>query len=155
MAIHIHAIGSNMPSWVCQASNDYAKRLNAPWDTHTHEIPALKRTKNANLDTILKLESESLWQSLPKQAFSITLDRQGKVLSSTQFSQLIDNKLSIGIPISFLIGGPEGLSPEYINKADHTLSLSAMTFPHPMVRVILIEQIYRAWSIKHRHPYHR
>ena len=144
-----------MPNWINSAVADYCKRLPPPWNTHIQEIAPIKRSKNANIASILNIESQRLLQAKPKHAFTIALDRQGKQYSSTAFAQLIDSKLGLGIPINFLIGGPEGLSHDSVTKSDLSISLSAMTFPHPLVRVILVEQIYRAWSIINRHPYHR
>ncbi len=144
-----------MPAWVNTTVDSYTSRLQPPWDIKLHEITAQKRTKKANLSTTIQYESQQLWQARPPNSFTIILERTGLTWSSNQFADQLAQKLSLGIGVNFIIGGPEGIDPSYFAQADALLSLSALTFPHPLVRVMLAEQIYRAWSINSHHPYHR
>lgn len=155
MTISILSIGSSMPDWIHQGHNTFATRLSPPWNINLIDIPSSKRTKNRPIGAILTEEGERLWRSRPQPAFNIALDRQGKHLSSQDFATLLQSNLAHGTGINFFIGGPEGLSQDMIERANQCISLSSMTFPHLLVRVILSEQIYRARSIAIGHPYHR
>ena len=144
-----------MPGWVQEGHDTYIQRLSAPWNIKLVEVPALKRTKHKCLKSILDEEGERLWRARPKNAFTIALDRLGKQLSSEEFSMELIKQHSRGTPVCFFIGGPEGLSSSITERANLRISLSKLTFPHPLVRVILTEQIFRARSIATGHPYHR
>ncbi len=155
MSIQIISIGTRMPQWTNDAYLEYAKRLPRTWHTTLTEVPALKRLKNTNLDKVMQLESEQLWSTQAKNCYSIALDRSGKKTSSIALSNILHAPLQKGQKIAFLIGGPEGISDDTLNKCNKIISLSDLTFPHPLVRVILIEQIYRAWCISAKRSYHR
>ncbi len=153
MYIKLIAIGNKMPTWVTIGFAEYAKRLPPDYHLDLIEIPAEKRTKNRNVEQILQEEGKKLLAAAEQPI--IVLDRQGKALTTLQLAKHLQNWRDLSQNISLLIGGPEGLSPECLQKANQTWSLSALTFPHPLVRIILAEQIYRAWSIISHHPYHR
>lgn len=153
MHIKLIAIGNKMPTWVTTGFAEYAKRLPPDYHLDLIEIPAEKRTKNRNVEQILQEEGKKLLAAAEQPI--IILDRQGKALTTIQLAKQLQNWRDLGQNISLLIGGPEGLSSECLQKANQTWSLSALTFPHPLVRIILAEQIYRAWSIISHHPYHR
>ena len=144
-----------MPQWTNDAYLEYAKRLPRSWHTTLTEIAALKRLKNTNIDKVMHIESEQLWSAKAKNSYSIALDRSGKTTSSIALSNIMSTTLQNGQKIAFLIGGPEGITDETLNKCNKIISLSDLTFPHPLVRVILIEQIYRAWCITANRSYHR
>lgn len=144
-----------MPAWVEQASQDYTKRLPADIKINSILIPLIKRGKNPDIKRIVRDESRKLIAALPKNSTLVLLDVLGKSVSTVTLSSMLDSWLQQGLDISIVIGGPDGVSDELLSQASVKLSLSALTFPHPLVRVILLEQIYRAWSILNNHPYHR
>jgi len=155
MKIKLISVGGNMPNWVSQGYANYAKRLPKHCQLELHHVPINKRHKNADIPRLIAAETKQMFSFIKEHDFVIALDVQGKCWST----QLLANKLaawqSAGQTICLLIGGPEGLAAESLAKAQETWSLSKLTLPHPLVRVILAEQIYRAWSILEKHPYHR
>jgi 23S rRNA (pseudouridine1915-N3)-methyltransferase len=153
--INIIAIGGKMPSWVEQASEDFSKRLPAEIRVNPVLIPLIKRGKNPDINRIVRDESRKLLAAVPKNNLLVVLDVLGQSITTMKFSSMLESWLHQGKDVSILIGGPDGVSDELLSQSVHRLSLSALTFPHPLVRVILIEQIYRAWSILNNHPYHR
>ncbi len=144
-----------MPAWVEQASEDFSKRLPAEIKINSILLPLIKIGKNPDIKRIVRDESRKLIAALPKNSLPVVLDVLGKPVTTSKFSSLLDSWLQQGQDISIIIGGPDGVSDELLSYAALKLSLSELTFPHPLVRVILIEQIYRAWSILNNHPYHR
>ncbi len=144
-----------MPDWVDAASNDFIKRLPAEIKINAILLPLIKRGKNPDIPRIIRDESRKVLSAVPKHSQLVVLDVQGKAVSTKKLSGLLETWLQQGQDISIIIGGPDGVSDELLSKASLKLSLSALTFPHPLVRVILLEQIYRAWSIINNHPYHR
>lgn len=144
-----------MPGWVEQGYQEYAKRLNADCRLKLLEIAPGKRGKNADLARIKQAEGEKLLAAIPKAALVIAMEVKGKTWTTEQLAQQMDGWLHSGQNIALLIGGPEGLSQECVNRADIKWSLSPLTLPHPLVRVLLSEQLYRAYSILKNHPYHR
>lgn len=155
MRIYVVAIGQRMPAWVQQAVNDYSKRMPAHCRVETKEIPAQHRGKNADLKRILQTEGSKLVKAVPRGCYVIALDRTGKQIDTKMLANNLQEWMSAGRDTAFLIGGPEGLSEEVLEKSDISWSLSALTFAHPLVRVVLAEQLYRAWAITENHPYHR
>ncbi|HNB01739.1 MAG TPA: 23S rRNA (pseudouridine(1915)-N(3))-methyltransferase RlmH [Nitrosomonas sp.] len=153
MNIKLIAIGNKMPAWVNSGFNEYAKRLPPDYRLQLIEIPALKRTKNTVAEQVMKAETEKLLAASTNPI--IALDRQGKIVSTEKLAEQLQSWHDHHQSPSLLVGGPEGLSAAGQKLADDTWSLSALTFPHPLVRIILAEQIYRAWSILSHHPYHR
>ncbi len=144
-----------MPDWVDTASNDFLKRLPAEIKINAIFLPLIKRGKNPDIARIVRDESRKLLAAVPKDNLLVVLDVLGKSVSTVKLSSMLENWLQQGQDVSIVIGGPDGLSDELLSQARVKLSLSELTFPHPLVRVILIEQIYRAWSILNNHPYHR
>ena len=144
-----------MPEWVDTASSDFLKRLPAEIKINSIFLPLIKRGKNPDISRIVRDESRKLLAAVPKDNILVVLDVLGKPLSTVKLSTMLENWLQLGQDVSIVIGGPDGVSDELLSKASVKLSLSELTFPHPLVRVILLEQIYRAWSILNKHPYHR
>jgi len=144
-----------MPGWVVSAYNEYANRLPKDFSLQLIEVSAHKRTKNADTNKIMQIESESLLNAAPTNNKIIALDRQGQSLSTTVLADQLSNYYEQSQNISLLVGGPEGISTTVLQKCDALWSLSKLTLPHPLVRVLLAEQIFRAWSILNNHPYHR
>ena len=155
MQIHLISIGNKMPNWVEQGYAEYAKRLPRECELVLKEIPASKRGKNADTDRILRDEGLKMLAAIPDRTHIVTLDVVGKPWSTPDLSVNLKNWMENGQNVALLIGGPEGLAQSVTAKARQSWSLSKMTFPHPMVRVLVAEQLYRAWSILNNHPYHR
>lgn len=144
-----------MPQWVKMGYEEYAGRLRADVTLKLIEIPALPRKKNADVKRILKEEGEKLQKAIPKGAMIVGLDVIGQAVTTPQLSEKMASWMLSGRDIALLIGGPEGFSPEIKSLFEQSLSLSKLTLPHPMVRVLVAEQLFRAWSILNNHPYHR
>jgi 23S rRNA (pseudouridine1915-N3)-methyltransferase len=155
MQIDLIAVGTKMPEWVDTAWKDYIKRLPKDWQLNLIEIPAGKRGKNAPIARILQDEGERALKAATNCDLIIALDRIGKFISSENLAQACSSWLENNQKIAILVGGPEGLSEACLTAATVRWSLSAMTLPHPVVRVVIAEQIFRAWSILNKHPYHR
>ncbi len=119
------------------------------------EIAAKKRGKNADTARILRDEANALREAVPKGALTIALDRKGKHISTDDLAQYLQSWIDNSQDVAIMIGGPEGIDPNYLTQVQTKWSLSAMTFAHPVVRVMLAEQLYRAWSINANLPYHR
>lgn len=155
MKITIIAVGRNMPGWVCDGYKEYANRMPPDYQVDLIEITPEKRSKNANLSKIALTEEAKITAAIPKGSYCISLDRVGKPCDTKTLSKRLQTWHDNQQPACLIIGGPEGLSTDFLKKSNEIWSISTMTFPHPLVRVILIEQIYRAWSITINHPYHR
>lgn len=144
-----------MPDWVALASDDFSKRLPAEIKINSILLPLMKRGKNPDIPRIVRDESRKLLAAVPKDSLLVVLDVLGQSLTTMKLSTMLESWLQLGQDVSIVIGGPDGVSDELLSKASLKISLSPLTFPHPLVRVILLEQIYRAWSILNNHPYHR
>lgn len=155
-----------MPAWVVDNCADYSRRMPAELAVSIIEVPAEKRSKNQSIEITRRRETQRLLQAVPAANYIIALDERGQTLSTEKLSKKMQQWQMDGRDISFLIGGPDGLDFSVSNKVsgsksapahwpDSKLSLSSLTFPHPLVRVVLTEQLYRAWSISIGHPYHR
>ncbi len=155
MRLHIIAMGDRMPAWVQQGYQEYAKRLGSELQLQLHELTPEKRGKNVDVNRILQKEGERMLQVIPTNCDVIALDREGQMLSTESLADKLRQWLGAGRDQAWLIGGPEGMSTVCLQRAQLRLSFSPMTFPHPLVRIILAEQIYRAYSILKNHPYHK
>jgi 23S rRNA (pseudouridine1915-N3)-methyltransferase len=146
MKIHLLAVGTRMPEWVEQGYVEYAGRLPRECTLNLFEIPAGKRGSHADVARLVRAEGERLLAAVPAGSRRIALDELAEQLSGW---------LREGRDPSLLIGGPDGLDAACRDRAERIWSLSRLTLPHPLVRVVVAEQIYRAWSLLHNHPYHR
>ena len=155
MRITVLAIGNRMPAWVNSAVQEYSRRLPAHCAFEVHEVPALKRGKNADTARIAEKEAEVLVKAVPVGALIIALERTGRQISTEMLAEALQDWIDSSQDVALLVGGPEGLSPIAIKHASRVWSLSKLTYAHPLVRVILAEQVYRAWSICAGLPYHR
>ena len=144
-----------MPGWVDTAFREYAKRLPTECSLSLVEIEPGHRGKSANPEVARRTEGERMLAAIPKDAQVIALDRRGRSLRTEQLAQELAGWMADGRDLALLVGGPEGLAESCVVRAERLWSLSPLTFPHPLVRVILAEQLYRAWSILKGHPYHR
>jgi len=148
-------VGKSMPSWVEQGYQEYAKRLTGNIKLELIEIPLNKRSKHADISRLIAQECKHMMSHIQTQDHVIALEVKGKNWSTEELAENLGQWQQQGQNICLLIGGPEGLHQDAINRAQEKWSLSNLTLPHPLVRVVLAEQIYRAWSILARHPYHR
>ena len=155
MRIHLIAVGQKMPAWVTQACDDYSKRLPRELSVNTVEVALIKRGKHPDIQRVVRDESRKVLNAVPAGCRLIALDVRGKQITTEGLAASLDGWMQQGQDIAIAIGGPDGVSKELLQAADQALSLSGMTFPHPLVRIIIIEQLYRAWSILNNHPYHR
>jgi len=152
MQLSICAVGRKMPNWVSHAVGDYQKRLPKQWQFSVHEVA------QANLGNTAKnkiKEGKALLGSMPDKAHVIALDNRGKSWSTMDLASELNRWQTLGKPVCLLIGGPDGLDDATFDRAEQKWSLSPLTFPHPLVRIVVIEQIYRAYSLTINHPYHR
>ncbi len=155
MNIHLIATGEKMPHWVQQGYQEYAKRLPRECALHLTEIPMKHRGKNADIARLTRAEGARMLAAIPTKSTVIALDVTGKAWSTESLSRQLNGWMSSGADIALLVGGPEGLAGECLRQAQLKWSLSPLTLPHPLVRVVVAEQLYRAWSILRNHPYHR
>lgn len=155
MKLHLLAVGQKMPAWVEQGFQEYAQRMPAEARLELKEIAPGKRGKNADIKRIVNEEGQRLQAAIPKNTRIVVLDVKGRDWSTEQLADRLGEWMQSGQDVSLLVGGPEGLSDECMALAQERWSLSSLTFPHPLVRIILAEQLYRAWSVLRHHPYHR
>lgn len=155
MRLRILTITHKSPSWISEGYEEYAKRLPSSCSLELVEIPAEKRGTNADLKRIADREGEKMLQAIKPNHLVVALDVLGEAWSTEELSKNLKTWLQSGRNIDLLIGGPEGLAPSCLQKAAVKWSLSPLTFPHIIVRLIVAEQIYRAHSILQGHPYHR
>lgn len=155
MKVQLVAVGNKMPSWVDQGYQEYAKRLPRELLPSLTEIPVGHRAKNINPSEAMAKESAAIRKAIPEQNFKIFLHTRGKAWSTPMFAQKLADWQMAGRDISFVIGGPDGYSSDCLALANATWCMSELTLPHPVVRIVFIEQLYRAWSILQNHPYHK
>jgi 23S rRNA (pseudouridine1915-N3)-methyltransferase len=153
--IHLIAVGTRMPAWVDEAVAEYARRMPQHCRLELVEVSAVKRGKSADTARVLEEEGRRLWQAVPRGARVVALDREGRAPDTQGIAASMDGWLAEGRDVCLLIGGPEGLDPQAMRRADELWSLSRLTLAHPLVRVVVAEQLYRAWSILNNLPYHR
>ena len=153
MRVRILAIGTRMPEWVATAYEEYTRRLKSSLRVELEELP---QSKNTGKDKVrAKADEEMRLLERAGDDYLVALDEHGKSLTTLDLAKWLSQRQQDGRNLSFLIGGPDGLGPEILKKAHLRWSLSGLTFPHAMVRVILAEALYRAHSVLHNHPYHR
>ena len=144
-----------MPSWVSEGYQEYAKRLPRECRLQLLEVPLSKRHKSMTAAQAKQQEGKAMLAALPKDCTVIALDVSGKSWGTEDLARNLDDWLGSGRDVALLVGGPDGLSPSCLDRADRCWSLSALTYPHPLVRIVLAEQLYRAWTLNTGHPYHR
>ena len=155
MKLQLVAVGTKMPDWVQTGFTEYLRRFPQDMPLELVEVSAGKRGKNADIKRILEKEGEAMLAATGKGNRIVTLDIPGQPWETPQLAQQLERWKQDGRDVSLLIGGPEGLSPACKAAAEQSWSLSALTLPHPLVRVLVAESLYRAWSITANHPYHR
>jgi 23S rRNA (pseudouridine1915-N3)-methyltransferase len=145
MRVRIVAIGTRMPAWVTTAYEDYTRRLRSALRIDLEELPVGRGKADEQKRLLERIGDDYL----------VALDEHGKSRTTLELAKWLGERIQDGRNLCFVIGGPDGLGPEVLAKASFRWSLSPLTFPHAMVRVILAEQLYRAHSVLHNHPYHR
>jgi len=155
MRIGVIAVGTRMPDWVRQGVDEYSKRLPRELRPQWREIALARRGRGSAAAQACAAEGEQILRALPAADRAIALEVGGSRISTEDLADQLRRWQQSGDNYSFLIGGPDGLSPACLARAHYRWSLSDLTLPHPLVRVVLIEQLYRAWTITANHPYHR
>ncbi|MDX1836803.1 23S rRNA (pseudouridine(1915)-N(3))-methyltransferase RlmH [Legionella taurinensis] len=149
------ACGSKMPSWVNEATKEYSKRLQEFVSLSLVEIPLTKRTKSSDLARIMDKEAQLIHGAIPPGARVIALAIEGDSFDSERLAVKLNLLQQNHSHVCFIIGGPEGLSPATLALSQERWSLSRLTLPHPLVRILLLETMYRAFAINNNHPYHK
>ena len=155
MRLSIIAVGGKMPTWVAQGVTEYERRMPRELKVQWREIPLVRRGRDTNPEMLRSKEGENILKAIATGDRVIALDVRGKSWSTGQLAEQLQHWQMSGDNYSLLIGGPDGLSEECLARAGQRWSLSDLTLPHPLVRILLAEQLYRAWTINANHPYHR
>jgi len=155
MQLLVAAVGKRMPAWVQQGWEEYARRFPRGLSLTLKEIPLARRGANAAVDALRSAEGDALLGAAPAGFRHIVLDQGGRQWSTAELAVELERWMREEHGVCFLVGGPDGLAADCLARADEVWSLGRLTLPHPMVRVILAEQLYRAWTITQNHPYHR
>ncbi|MBS7806851.1 23S rRNA (pseudouridine(1915)-N(3))-methyltransferase RlmH [Variovorax sp. PCZ-1] len=155
MKLWVVAVGQRVPDWAQTAWDDYAKRFPPEIKLELKAIKTEPRTNNKNTAALMLAERERIEAAIPKGTRIVVLDERGKNTSTVQLAARLTDWQLGGTDVALVIGGPDGLDPEFRKSAPESIRLSDLTLPHAMVRVLLVEQLYRAWSVNAGHPYHR
>lgn len=154
MKLLIVAVGQRMPDWAQSAYDDYAKRFPPEWRVEIKTVKTETRGSKT-LETLLAAERERIQAVLPRGCRVVVLDERGTALTTQVLAEQLRSWQLDAIDVALVIGGPDGLEPGFRAAAHQRIRLSDLTLPHALARVLLIEQLYRAWSINAGHPYHR
>ena len=155
MKLLVIAVGHKMPDWINTGFGEYAKRMPREAKIEMVEIKPEPRTTGKSIPQIMEAEAQRILAALPQGALRIALDEHGAHMTTKQLAQQMQGWMRDGSDVAFIIGGADGLHEPVKNGVRQLLALSSMTLPHGMVRVLLAEQLYRAHSLLHNHPYHR
>ena len=155
MKLNLLAVGQKMPQWVIEGYNEYARRMPRECQLNLQEIARSKRGKSGSSGQWMQEEGKRIMTALPQNDYVVALEVGGRNWSTEQLAEQLKNWQASGRDVSLLIGGPDGLSDECQQRADQKWSLSNLTLPHPLVRIVVAEQLYRAWTVLQNHPYHR
>lgn len=155
MRLKLICVGQKMPDWVSQGFSDYARRMPPELAIELTEIPMAHRGKNPDIPRLMKREGEAVLGAVGARDRVVALEVGGRSWSTEKLASQLEDWQQGGQDISFLVGGPDGLDEACRQRADQLWSLSDLTLPHPLVRILLAEQLYRAWTVTRNHPYHR
>lgn len=144
-----------MPKWVQDGYAEYSKRLPKACSLNLIELPMAQRGKTSSVEQNKAEEAKRIMAAVPKGARLIVLDEHGQQVTTVQLADKMEEWLGSGQDIALIVGGPDGLDASILQQAQWKWGLSKLTLPHPMVRILVAEQIYRAWSVINNHPYHR
>jgi 23S rRNA (pseudouridine1915-N3)-methyltransferase len=155
MKLVVVAVGNKMPAWVDAAFADYAKRLPRNMAFELIEVRPEARTSGKSVPQLLAAEATRIDAAIPGGAARVICDEHGEDITTMKLSAKLQQWQDSATDIAMVIGGPDGLAQSIKDSARLTLRLSSMTLPHGLARVLLVEQVYRAWSVLQNHPYHR
>lgn len=155
MKLLIVTVGHKMPDWITTGYNEYAKRMPREAKIELLEIRPEPRTTGKNTQQIMEAEAQRILAALPPDCRRIALDERGAQPTTKQLAAQMQDWMSEGRDVAFIVGGADGLHESVKHNARQLMALSAFTLPHAFVRVLLAEQLYRAYSLMHNHPYHR
>ncbi|GAB3374272.1 23S rRNA (pseudouridine(1915)-N(3))-methyltransferase RlmH [Azotobacter armeniacus] len=155
MRLRLIAVGSRMPRWVADGWHEYAKRLPPELALELVEIPLHTRGKNADRARLIRQEGEAMLGKVQAGERIVTLEVTGKSWSTEQLAAELERWRLDARTVNLMVGGPEGLAPGVCARSEQRWSLSPLTLPHPLVRILIGEQIYRAWTLLSGHPYHK
>ncbi len=155
MQLVIAAVGHKMPAWIDTGFTEYAKRMPPDCRIVLKEIKPVDRSGSRSAETVMAMERSRIEAVIPKGSRVVALDERGKDLTSAELAKNLAQWQQGGTDVTFVIGGADGLDAQFKQQATMLLRISSLTLPHGMVRVLLAEQLYRAWSITQNHPYHR
>ena len=155
MHIRVLAVGGRQPGWVGDAFNEYAGRLPPDWRFELQSLPTARQSKKHDAADAMDREGQSVLKALKTAERMVALDERGGQYDTVGLAERLGDWLAGGQDLCFVIGGPDGLSAECLAHAAERWSLSKLTLPHGLVRVLLVEQLYRAWALRSGHPYHR
>jgi 23S rRNA (pseudouridine1915-N3)-methyltransferase len=155
LKVSVIAVGTKMPEWIQNGCHEYSKRFPSEFKLRTIEIPLGARSKNQSSKKAIDQEAVAIMKVLAEKDFLVALDVDGQSITTSKLAENLGNWQMQGLNICFLIGGPDGLSESCLERANMTWSLSDLTLPHSLARILVLEQIYRAWTITTNHPYHR
>ncbi|MBL8726977.1 MAG: 23S rRNA (pseudouridine(1915)-N(3))-methyltransferase RlmH [Planctomycetes bacterium] len=155
MKVRLLTVSHRPPGWVVDGCAEYARRLPRTWNFELVEIRPEPRKDGASTGRVQATEAERLRAAIPHGARVVALDERGEAWSTAEFAARLQRWLQDARDLAFLVGGADGLDPTLRDAADHRLALSALTLPHGLVRVLFVEQLYRAATLLQGHPYHR
>ena len=155
MQINLIAVGTRMPDWITAGYTEYARRLPRECCLNLVEVALAKRTRSGPTARAIEEEGRRMLAAIPGRDRVIALDVGGRAWSTEQLAGQLGEWMHDGRDVSLLVGGPDGLAGACLERAGQRWSLSPLTLPHPLVRVVLAEQLYRAWTLTTGHPYHR
>jgi len=155
MQLQIIAVGHKMPGWINAGFDEYAKRMPIDCRILLREIKPVERSTGKTAESVMAQERTRIEAAIAKGSTLVALDEHGQDFSSARLAQQLTRWQQNGKNVTFVIGGADGLDPELKQKASLLLRLSSLTLPHGLARVLLAEQLYRAWTITQNHPYHR
>lgn len=154
MKFTVITIGQRLPDWAGEACDDYLKRFPSDWKVEVKALKAEPR-EGKPVAAIMQAEAARMVSAMERGVRRVVLDERGARLTSVQLAERCEAWLDDGRDVAFIVGGADGIDPQLKDTADEAIRLSDMTLPHALARVLLLEQLYRAWSLRHNHPYHR
>jgi 23S rRNA (pseudouridine1915-N3)-methyltransferase len=155
MRVRLIAVGSRMPKWVREGYDEYVTRLGSGLKLSLTEIEPGVRSASRAPQKAIEAESQKLLAAIREHDYVIALDERGAEMSTRELAAWLRARMQDGRDLAFLVGGPDGFAPEVLARSEYRWSLSRLTFPHALVRVVVAEQLYRAYTVLTNHPYHR
>lgn len=155
MRIYVLAVGDKSPAWVEEGVAEYLSRMPHECKVKLLTVAATKRAKNTSILQAQEREQALLLKNTPNNSFRVALDEHGKAWTTTALASKLETWMQNTPIVTLYIGGPDGFTLDFLNQVNLVLSLSSLTMPHMLVRLVLVEQLYRAWTVIQGHPYHR